>query len=323
MKNFIIKKEDVNKRLDKFLTENLSNFSRSKLQKMIKAGDISVNGNKASVHYFLREGDEIISQKPKVKSQKLEVKSNKGDDMVKNYNNIKVEDIIIHKEKDFFVVNKPAGILVHPTDKKESDTLVNLLVKKYPALKKIGEDENRPGIVHRLDRYVSGLMVVARSQKMFFLLKDQFKNRKVKKEYIALVYGNVGNHQGVIDFPIARSKESGKMAARAKSADLAKDEKEAFTEYELIKNIKNYSLLKVSIKTGRTHQIRVHINAFGYPVVGDKIYLPKKFRRPRKWQGFDRLFLHSIKLGFEDLKGDWREFESKMSKELEEFIERI
>ncbi len=330
MKNISVKIEHEKERLDKFLTGRLPGLSRSQIQKMIKRGEVLVNGEKSSVHCFLKEGDRVgldsgseagMTKKEAGMTKKEAGMTKKEVGMTKK--EVGMTDIILHKEKDFLIINKPAGLMVHPTERGEKGTLAELLVKKFPALKKVGDDPLRPGIVHRLDKDVSGLMVVARTPEMFELLKKQFKARKVKKEYIALVLGNVPKVEGVIDLPIARSASGEKMAARARGGELKEKERTAITEYVLVKDHKNYSLLKINIKTGRTHQIRVHMNAFGHPIAGETVYVPKKFRRPRKWEGFDRIFLHSAFLGFTDRAGEWREFKSDLPKELEEFMERL
>lgn len=246
-------------RLDKFLAENRPEKSRSQWQKAVKTGLILVNDKKVSVHYSLRTGDRIFvgAETP---NQKI----------------IKDLDLkIIYEDNDFLVIDKPANLTVHPANENyPEETLIDLLLKKYPELRNVGEDKSRPGIVHRLDKDVSGLMVIARNNNSLALLKNQFQNREVKKEYLALVGGQMPRAAGVIDFPIDRTANGNKMAARPKS----QGGKEAITEYEVMEKIKNYSLLKIKIKTGRTHQIRVHLNAIGHPVVGDNVYSPSKMK---------------------------------------------
>jgi len=206
---------------------------------------------------------------------------------------------IVQVEKDYIVVEKPAGVLTHPTQAMEKDTLINVLLKKYRGIKKVGDSPERPGIVHRLDKEASGLLVVARTQKMFEHLKQQFQDRTIEKEYIVLVYGKMFKEHGVIDFAIDRGKE-GRMVSRPKTDLLSVDKvgsaqpgKEAITEYFLEKTIGRFSLLRVKIHTGRMHQIRAHMFAFNHPVVGDTLYLNRKLVKKNQPK-LDRMFLHSF-----------------------------
>lgn len=295
-------------RLDKYICEKYPNISRSQIQKTIKDGGVLVNGEKTNVHHFLKCGDEI-----EVKANFKETKEEKNIEAKPN-KNVKLD--IVSETDDYLVINKPAGLLVHPTDKNEDDTLVNGLLACFPDIKNVGEENLRAGIVHRIDRGVSGVLVVAKTQKMFGHLKEQFKNRTVKKIYLALVYGELSDTSGKIDFPIGINKHAGKMAARPKSTDI--ESKSAVTLYEVLKQFQHYGFLKVEIKTGRTHQIRVHLNALGYPIVGDEIYRPKNLKTRIN---LDRIFLHAHILGFNDLNGEWKEFTCEMPEELKRFLE--
>ena len=175
----------------------------------------------------------------------------------------------VFKSADFVILEKPAGLLVHPDQHHQEKTLVDLILEEYPEVKTIG-DPARPGIVHRLDKNVSGLMVVACSQKFYEYVIQQFTEDKVKKEYLALVYGRPDSSVGKIDLPLARTKD-GKIVAVQYHGKI-KNQKEAITEYEIIKNYSPYSLLKVRPLTGRTNQIRVHLRAINCPIVGDRVY---------------------------------------------------
>lgn len=239
-----------------------------------------------------------------------------------------IEPKIIKEEKDYVVVEKPAGILVHPTQAGEKDTLINFILKKYPEVKKTGDSPERPGIVHRLDKEASGLLVVAKTQKMFEHLKKQFQDRTIEKEYLVLVYGKVPDEHRIIDFDIDRGKE-GRMVSRPKtnafsvaSAPNVQPGKEAITEYFLEKIIGRFSLLRIRIHTGRTHQIRAHMFAFNHPVVGDRLYCNKKLIKKNEPK-LDRLFLHSARLCFVDLAGEKKCFESGLSEELKKYLEDI
>lgn len=225
------------------------------------------------------------------------------------------EPKIIYEDKNILVLEKPAGLEVASQIEKDEPTLVDWLVVKYPAVAKVGPDPARPGIVHRLDKNASGLLVVAKNETAFENLSNQFKSRQVEKEYKVLVYGEMSKDEGEIDFPLARAK-SGRFAALPLGSEAGRA---AVTEYEVIKKFRNFSLLKVKIKTGRTHQIRVHLFALGYPVVGDKLYCNKKIKN----QPIDRLFLHAAKLGFLGLAGERLEFESGLPEDLTDFLAKL
>ncbi|HRY63273.1 MAG TPA: RluA family pseudouridine synthase, partial [Patescibacteria group bacterium] len=200
----VVEKENINERLDKFLQGKLGDLSRAQIQKMIKAGEIIVGGKEVAAHYFLKEGDEIQEHK-NIKIQEYK----NGERELRGGNKLKV----VAEEKDYIIVNKPAGMVVHPDEAHKSGTLADWLVEKYPEIKKVGDDAKRPGIVHRLDKDVSGLMVVARNQKMFECLKKQFQDRKTEKEYLALAHGVVSNDEDLIEGVIGRSAKSGTMVA--------------------------------------------------------------------------------------------------------------
>lgn len=226
----------------------------------------------------------------------------------------------IFENNDFLVVEKPGGLLVHPTEKQEKNTLTGWLIQKYPEIKKVGDDPLRPGIVHRLDKDASGLLVIAKNQKIFEHLKDQFKKHKIEKEYLALVYGEIEKDEGVIDLPIGRST-NGKMGA-VKSIKQKRKFKTALTEYKLVKKYPGVSLLKIKTGTGRTHQIRAHMKSIGHPVVGDSLY-KAKLRWKKNIPPPPRLFLHAICLGFFDLKNKWHEFQSPPPAELKLYLDKL
>ncbi|MGB9847811.1 MAG: RluA family pseudouridine synthase [Minisyncoccia bacterium] len=218
---------------------------------------------------------------------------------------------IIFENEDFLVVNKPNGLLVHSA-KKDEKTLVDWLLNRYPKIKDVGEDRTRPGIVHRLDRETSGLLLVAKNQKAFEYFKKLFQEHQIKKGYLALVYGEFKNKKGIIDKPIGIVSSSIKRSTAAKKM---KELKEAITEYEVVDSWEfegeKYSLLKVFPKTGRTHQIRVHLSSIGHPIVGDKIYGRKKNDLS------PRLFLHAYFLEFKAPNGTVLHLESDLPQDLE------
>jgi len=222
---------------------------------------------------------------------------------------------IIYEDENILVVEKPTGLEVASDKEKNEPTLVDWLVKKYSAISKVGPDPARPGIVHRLDKSASGLLLVAKTEAAFELLSKQFKERTVKKEYMVLVHGEVTQDEGTIEFPIARAN-SGRFAALPLGSEAGRM---AITEYEVEERFKNFTLLKVRIKTGRTHQIRVHLFALGYPVVGDKLYRSKKIKEPM----LPRLFLHASKVIFTDLEGKRRELQSSLPEDLKFFLSSL
>lgn len=247
---------------------------------------------------------------------------------------------IIFENENYLVINKPAGLAVHGGGNIKDATLADFLIEKYPEIKTVGDDPIRPGLVHRLDKEVSGLMVVAKNTKTFEHLKNQFKDRDINKEYTALVHGKIANDSGEINFPIKRSSEGFKMAAMPlNTVDLLRRRKptdrdqgnldglfkarDAITEYEVIKRFINYTLLQVRIKTGRTHQIRVHFHALGHPLVGDTLYFNKKSKLQNKKINLGRIFLVANKLSFKDIDGEVRNFSLGIPPVLTDFLKTI
>jgi len=205
---------------------------------------------------------------------------------------------IIYEDNDILAINKPAGLVVHSDGRTEEPTLADWLMEKYPDIKEVGEPWKteggkmiwRPGIVHRLDRDTSGILIIAKTRAAFEYLKKQFKERNLKKTYRAFVYGLVKDDTGIIKKPIGRSKSdfrkwSAEYGARG-------DKREAVTEYKVLAREKNTTYLEVYPKTGRTHQIRVHLKAIGHPIVTDSLYAPKK----EKLLGFSRTALHAFSI---------------------------
>lgn len=251
-KIFEITEENVNKRLDMYIASLDLNLSRSLVQKKIELDEVLVNGNKTKTSYKIKLGDkvEIILTKPK------EAK-------------LKAEEIpldIIYEDKDIIVINKEKGMVVHPGNGNLDGTLANAVLNHCKdSLSGIG-GEIRPGIVHRLDKDTSGLLVVAKNDEAHIDLSNQIKNREVNKIYIALVRGIIKEDIATINMPIARSKQDRKkMAVRP-------DGKEAITHIKVLKRYNKYTLIEVKIDTGRTHQIRVHMAEIGFPVIGDEVY---------------------------------------------------
>lgn len=221
---------------------------------------------------------------------------------------------ILYEDADVVVINKPAGLLVHRSDEEAEQTSVaDILVAQYPSMKSVGDAPDvRPGIVHRLDKEASGVLVVAKTQAAFEHLKEQFKSRQVEKVYDVLVYGKVIKDFGEIRLRIERSKRTGRMATRPKDAD---EGREAHTEYDVVRRFAKATLLRVQIHTGRTHQIRTHFFAMGHPVVGDALYT-RTMRKIRPIEGA-RLFLHAHTLSLTLPSQNKKTFEAPLPEDLE------
>ena len=240
-----------NMRLDTYIASKYD-ISRTMVQKLIEEGNVLVNEKEKKISYKVQIGDNIKINIPKPQET-----------------NIKPENIpidIVYEDNDIIVVNKPKGMVVHPANGNSDGTLVNAIMAICKgSLSGIG-GEIRPGIVHRLDKDTSGLLIIAKNDRAHVNMSNQIKNREVKKIYIALVRGNVNEEEATINMPIGRStKDRKKMAVR-------KDGKEAITHFKVLKRYSKYTLLEVKIDTGRTHQIRVHMSEIGHPIIGDMVY---------------------------------------------------
>ena len=244
--------EEDNKRIDAYLSEKLEDTSRVTIQRLISEEKILVNGKKTKASYKVQEGDKI--QVEEEKTVEVSIKAQ----------NIPLE--IIYEDNDIIVVNKPKGMVVHPANGNPDGTLVNAIMAICKdSLSGIG-GEIRPGIVHRLDKDTSGIIIVAKNDKAHINLSEQIKDHKVKKTYIALVRGIVKENEATINMPIGRSEKDRKKMA------VTKEGKEAITHFKVLQRYDKYTLLQVNIETGRTHQIRVHLSQIGYPIVGDEVY---------------------------------------------------
>jgi len=316
---FTITEESKGQRLDIFLSGVLDT-SRAQVQKMIEDGGVILNGK------LPKKSGEKLSIGHVIEIQEIKKVEKPKEVKVKRENLFKKIKIIADTA-DYLIINKPTGLLVHPTEAGETDTLADWLVANYPETQKVGEDPVRPGIVHRLDREASGLLVVAKTQKMFKHLKTQFKKSQVIKEYKVLVHGVIDKDVGRIDFLIDRGPE-GRMVSRPKIDELSlkhvtkiQPGKIAITDFTVEERMVNYTYLTVRIHTGRTHQIRVHMFAYGYPVVGDQLYYNKRFKKYTK--GLDRLFLHAYHLVFTDLKGETIDTTIQIPTELKNFLKNL
>ena len=288
-----------NVRLDAYIAKMKSDISRTMIQKLIEEGNILVNGKSKKISYKVQIGDEIELNIQEAKEIELKAE------------NIPVE--IVYEDNDIIVVNKPKGMVVHPANGNPDGTLVNAIMAMCKdSLSGIG-GEIRPGIVHRLDKDTSGLLIVAKNDKAHINMSEQIKNREVKKIYIALVRGVVSENEATINMPIGRStKDRKKMAVR-------KDGKEAVTHFKVLKRYNKYTLLEVKIDTGRTHQIRVHMAEIGHPVVGDMVYSNGKNEF-----GVEGQMLHAKSLDFRHpITGKQMHLEAKLPEYFEKVLEQL
>ena len=238
---------------------------------------------------------------------------------------IKTFPSIVYEDNNILVLNKPAGLITHPKNISDTqDSVTSWLIEKYPDIKNVGEpfiasgkEVPRAGVVHRLDKDTSGLLMVAKDNKSFFYLKNLFQERKIKKLYLALANGRPKESKGIISAPLGRIglKRTTKIIGKKLI-----DQKDAVTEYRTVKEFKGYTLLEVSPRTGRTHQIRVHLNSIGTPVVGDNIYGFKKSTQPAN---FERLFLHAYKLEFVTPDGKKLVLETDLPDELQKVLNML
>jgi 23S rRNA pseudouridine1911/1915/1917 synthase len=300
MREYKVPKEFEHYRLDQFIAKKLPATSRSRIQKFVDEGFAKLNGKVCSKAARKVLHNDIVE---------LDIPAPKKTEILR-------EDIaldVVYEDKDLIVINKPAGMVVHPAQGHRSGTLVNALLGHCKDLSGIGGVE-RPGIVHRLDKETSGLIVIAKNDNAHSVLSNAFKNRRIEKKYLALVHGIVKEDKGTICSPIGRSQSDRKKMAviELKSEkdvnDNAKKHRKsksrsAVTHFTVLKRFKDKTLLELKLETGRTHQIRVHLSHAGYPIVGDKIYGKKKDKE-------GMMFLHSFLLGFNHpVSAEYVEFE--------------
>lgn len=305
----IITEDESGKRLDKFLSEKYPDFSRSMFQKIIKEGKIMVNFDKKPSNYKLKTGDDVNAELPD-----LQIKLPEPEDL-----NIE----IVYEDEDLAVVNKPSGMVVHPTDegKHLSGTLVNAILYKFGSenLSNISGD-SRPGIVHRLDKDTSGLLIIAKNNKMHRFLIKQMKDRKIEKYYFVLVLGQPETTEGTIDSPLARAGRDYKKVTLSTEAE----GREAITKYkvEAVYNFKGheFAFIKAKILTGRTHQIRVHFAGIDHPVIGDNLYGNKKIN---SLFDINRFFLHAAELKFNKSDGKQIHIKTDIPEELEKILNKM
>jgi len=284
-------------RLDKYVAEVLPQFSRAYIQKLITQGYILVNEQSAKASQRLKYSDKITIKIPPPTYPTAEP----------------IPLAIIYEDTDILVIDKPAGLVVHPSPGHTSHTLVNAILAHCPSLA-TSEDLTRPGIIHRLDKDTSGLMIIAKNDYARQYLVNQFKSHAVTKGYLVLVKGRPSPEQGAIEAPIGRDPHNRKRMAITETG------KEASTQYKVKEYLNGYTLLEVAPRTGRTHQIRVHLSAIGYPVVGDPIYGTKR-RLEAKALCLKRQFIHAYRLGFRlPSTNEYREFTCPLPADLKQAL---
>lgn len=297
--NLIVSQGESGERLDKAVVALSGELSRSAAQALIKDGKVFVNGKTVSKSVSVKFGDEIRVEVPDPKTLSVEA-----------------EDIpldIFYEDEYLLVVNKPKGMVVHPAVGNFDGTLVNALLSHCKDLSGIN-GVIRPGIVHRIDKDTSGLLVVAKTDEAHTGLAEQIKEHSFKREYRTVVVGNVKNDSGTIDAPIGRSPKD-----RKKQAVTDKNSKNAVTHYEVIERFNGFTYLKVRLETGRTHQIRVHMAYRGTPVAGDTVY-----GDPKKTYGLSGQCLHAALLGFvHPVTHEYLEFSAPLPEYFEDFLKRI
>lgn len=301
MQKFTVNEETHKLRLDKYLVSEMTGMNRSQIKKLILSGSVLVNGKKPSVHQFLKLNDvvELSEKEVEIRDEAPELE-------------------VLAQGEGYLVINKPAGLLTHGVIGNETETSVaEWLIKNYPEAKTVGEID-RPGIVHRLDRDTSGVLVVATTNEMYNHLKKQFHDREVKKMYTALITGHLPEHKGRIEKFIGRSNKEGRMAARAEAFD--DKDREAITDYEVMKSYLKHDLVHAYPLTGRTHQIRVHFHSMGTPVVGDKLYT---IRAVKDTINLDRVFLHATTIEFTNLAGERIQVEAPLPEELSSLLDSL
>lgn len=288
-----------NGRLDKILNEQLVDYSRSQIQQWLKEGLVSDSATKQvlKANYKVKQAMEVLIQLPEVKELELTPE------------NIPLE--IVYEDKDVAVINKPQGMVVHPSAGHPNGTLVNALLYHLKDLSTIN-DVIRPGIVHRIDKDTSGLLMIAKNDIAHEKLAEQLKEKTSLRKYIALVHGVIPHDKGTITAPIGRSKQDRKKQA------VVEEGKHAVTHFTVLERFNEYTLIELKLETGRTHQIRVHMQYIGYPLAGDPVYGPRK---TLKGHG---QFLHAQTLGFtHPASGEWLEFSAPLPEIFEQTLANL
>ena len=285
--------KDTLKRADTFIKEKFENFTRSQIKKLIESSNIKINDKIIKPSTKIELKDKITIILPELESTDLKPLNQSLD--------------IKYENKDLIIINKPSGIVVHPSKGHQNDTIINALIgmriEFEPYLGK-----PKPWLIHRLDKDTSGLLIIAKNESTYNYLTKIQKDRMIKKQYMAIVQGIPNSPKAIIDAPIGRNK------LNRKKMSIKKEGRHALTEYEILKSKNNMSLLNITLLTGRTHQIRVHLNAIGHPIIGDNVY-------GKKSKYVNRQMLHAYKLDFKDNKKNNITVQSEPEKDMKEFIE--
>ncbi|MFA5537164.1 MAG: RluA family pseudouridine synthase [Bacillota bacterium] len=298
-KSFLIGPREENIRVDKLLATKLAGYSRARIQRLIEMGLVELSGNVIKGNVKGKVGDKLEIFLPPEEPLKVLPEA------------IPLE--IVYEDDDLLIINKPQGLVVHPAAGNEQGTLVNALLHYYPPIKEVN-DQLRPGIVHRLDKDTSGLMVVAKNDPSFKRLAEQLKAYQIKRRYLAIVHGSIAEAGGKIEAPIGRHPGD-----RKKMAVVNQRGRYALSQYWVKKRFEKYSYLEVGLHTGRTHQIRVHLAYIGHPILGDMVYGTKK-----KHLGIDTQMLHAFQLGFNHpVKGGWLEFTSPLPHKFQAVLNQL
>lgn len=292
---YIVESEDAGRRLDVYLTEKLPDLSRSYIQKLIEKERITVEERIRKSSYKVQEDERILLELPELEELEVSAKD------------IPID--ILYEDEDLVVVNKEKGMVVHPAQGNYHDTLVNALLYHVKDLSGIN-GILRPGIVHRIDKDTTGILVVAKNDFAHGYLSAQLKDHSMKREYLALVHGNVKTDHGTIDAPLGRSRKD-----RMKMA-IVEDGKRAVTHYDVIRRYQGFTLIRAKLETGRTHQIRVHMASVHHPLVGDYVYGHKK-------EAVKGQLLHAATLGFETPHKGYMIFRTPVHQEFKEFLMKL
>lgn len=303
MENKVLQAEEfVGERIDKFLSCRLEEVSRSYIQKLIKEGHVSVNGKPVKANYKLGAGDEISVEIPEAKEP-----------------DILPEDIpldILYEDQDILVVNKPKGMVVHPAAGHYSGTLVNALMYHCKDSLSGINGVMRPGIVHRIDMDTTGSLLVCKNDEAHRILAEQLKEHTIRREYHAIVYGNIKEDTGTVDAPIGRHPTD-----RKKMSINHKNGKQAVTHYEVLERFGNFTYIRCRLETGRTHQIRVHMASLHHPLLGDEVYGP--YSRP-PFPGLKGQVLHAKILGiYHPATGEYMEFDAPLPKYFVDLLQKL
>ena len=298
--NLTVKDENAGVRIDKFISENSDGITRSATAKLIEDGNVTVDGKEISKNYKCKENDEITVFIPDAKP--LEARAEK------------IPLDIVYEDSDLLVVNKPKGMVVHPAAGNYDGTLVNALLYHCDGSLSGINGVIRPGIVHRIDKDTSGLLIVAKNDFAHIHLAEQIKDHSFHRAYQAVVYGNIREDSGTVNQPIGRNPND-----RKKMAVTLKNSKNATTHYEVINRFGDFTHIRCILETGRTHQIRVHMAYIGHPLAGDMVYGPKKVIKSLEGQ-----CLHAGEIGFVHPRtGQYMEFKSELPDYFKTFLARL